>query len=83
LLVQQRQRRSGGQDLDARHPYDPRNGPFFDVRSLPGAGELAVFSAASDLAHRHARRVIGMDGRSANRRQIFDIGLAGPLADLV
>lgn len=27
--------------------------------------------------------VIGMDGRSADRRQIFDIGLAGPLAGLV
>lgn len=26
--------------------------------------------------------VIGMDGSSANRRQIFDIGLAGPLAGL-
>ncbi len=26
--------------------------------------------------------VIGMDGRSADRRQIFDIGLAGPLAGL-
>ncbi len=27
--------------------------------------------------------VIGMDGMKANRRQIFDIGLAGPLAGLV
>ena len=27
--------------------------------------------------------VIAMDGRKANRRQIFDIGLAGPLAGLV
>jgi Zn-dependent protease len=27
--------------------------------------------------------VIAMDGRSANRRQIFDIGLAGPIAGLV
>ncbi len=27
--------------------------------------------------------VIGMDGRSADRKQIFDIGLAGPLAGLV
>jgi membrane-associated protease RseP (regulator of RpoE activity) len=27
--------------------------------------------------------VIAMDGRQANRRQIFDIGLAGPLAGLV
>lgn len=27
--------------------------------------------------------VIGMDGRSADRREIFDIGLAGPLAGLV
>lgn len=27
--------------------------------------------------------VIGMDGRRANRREIFDIGIAGPLAGLV
>ena len=27
--------------------------------------------------------VIAMDGRSANRREIFDIGLAGPLAGLI
>lgn len=27
--------------------------------------------------------VIGMDGRRANRKQIFDIGIAGPLAGLV
>ena len=27
--------------------------------------------------------VIGMDGSSANRRQIFDIGLAGPIAGLI
>jgi membrane-associated protease RseP (regulator of RpoE activity) len=27
--------------------------------------------------------VIGMDGRRANRRQLFDIGIAGPLAGLV
>jgi membrane-associated protease RseP (regulator of RpoE activity) len=27
--------------------------------------------------------VIGMDGKKANRRQLFDIGIAGPLAGLV
>ena len=68
----------------------PRVGLVLSAGSVRGLAHIGVIHVLNDagfpidvISGTSMGAVIGMEGFKANRRQIFDIGLAGPLAGLV